>query len=80
MHFFSLLPLYKEEMELKVNRGAEALYPKLEKAGINEILNPARKNVCKKRFGFFKSAIYSRFHSSIGIMMTDFINIKKKVS
>lgn len=53
VHFFSLLPLYKEEMELKINRGAEALYPKLEKAGINEILNPTRKNVCKKTFWIF---------------------------
>jgi len=53
VHFFSLLPLYKEEMDFKLNQGAEPLFEKLEAAGIDELLRPDRKNVCKKRFGLF---------------------------
>ncbi|MDG0809296.1 suppressor of fused domain protein [Cohnella rhizosphaerae] len=52
-HFFSLLPLYKEEMDFKVNQGPEALFEKLEAAGVNELLRADCKNVCKKRFGLF---------------------------
>lgn len=53
VHFFSLLPLYKEEMDFKLNQGAETLFEKLEAAGIDELLRADRKNVCKKRFGLF---------------------------
>ncbi|MDQ0112427.1 suppressor of fused domain protein [Paenibacillus harenae] len=53
VHFFSLIPLYKEEMDLKLKSGADALFEKLEKAGVNEIINLKRKNVAKKGFLFF---------------------------
>ncbi|MFC3798813.1 suppressor of fused domain protein [Cohnella sp. GCM10012308] len=53
VHFFSLLPLYKEEMDFKLKQGPEALFEKLEAAGVNELLRADRKNVCKKRFGLF---------------------------
>lgn len=53
VHFFSLIPLYKEEMDLKLKSGADALFEKLEKAGVNEIINFKRKNVAKKGFLFF---------------------------
>jgi len=53
IHFFSLLPLYKDEMDLKLNKGAEILYEKLNKAGVNDVINLKRSNVAKKRFLFF---------------------------
>ncbi|MOA45106.1 Suppressor of fused protein (SUFU) [compost metagenome] len=53
IHFFSILPLYEEEMDFKLKHGAEPLFEKLEKEGINELLNVKRKNVCKKSFWFF---------------------------
>lgn len=53
VHFFSLIPLYKEEMDMKLKNGADALFEKLQKAGVNEIVNVTRKNVSKKGFWFF---------------------------
>ncbi|WNR44355.1 suppressor of fused domain protein [Paenibacillus roseipurpureus] len=53
VHFFSLLPLYSEEMDYKLKHGAEALFEKLDKARVTELLDPHRKNTCKKLFGLF---------------------------
>ncbi|GGG72025.1 suppressor of fused domain protein [Paenibacillus radicis (ex Gao et al. 2016)] len=53
VHFFNLLPLYNEEMNYKLKHGADALLEKLDQAGINLIVDPSRKNTCKKRFGLF---------------------------
>ncbi|RJE86698.1 suppressor of fused domain protein [Paenibacillus sp. 1011MAR3C5] len=53
VHFFSLLPIYKEEMDFKLKHGAEELFQKLDRERINEFLQIQRKNVCKKSwFGF----------------------------
>ena len=51
--FFSVVPLYQEEMQLKVDKGADALFEKLIDAGIKDLIEPNRRNVAKKRFGFF---------------------------
>jgi hypothetical protein len=51
--FFSVVPLYKEEMQLKVAQGADALFGKLIDAGIKDLVDPGRRNVAKKRFGLF---------------------------
>lgn len=53
IHFFSLIPLYSEEMDYKLKQGADALFEKLDKAGVTELLDPQRKNTCKKLFGLF---------------------------
>ncbi|MWC29640.1 suppressor of fused domain protein [Paenibacillus sp. MMS18-CY102] len=53
VHFFSLIPLYAEEMDFKLKHGADALITKLEKAGVTEYIQLNRKNVCKKLFGLF---------------------------
>ena len=53
IHFFSLIPLYKEEMNLKLRKGADELFEKFDKYGINDIVNINRKNVAKKLFGLF---------------------------
>jgi len=51
--FFGVVPLYKEEMQLKVEQGAAALFEKLIDGGVKDLIDPSRRNVAKKRFGFF---------------------------
>lgn len=51
--FYMLVPLYAEEMDLKLKKGAEHLEQKLEKAGIGSVLDPRRPNVAKRR-GWFR--------------------------
>jgi hypothetical protein len=53
INFYALLPIYKEEMEFKLKHGGEQLYDRFDQAGINELLDINRKNVCRKRFGIF---------------------------
>ncbi|WP_127532292.1 suppressor of fused domain protein [Paenibacillus kobensis] len=53
VRFYSLIPLYNEEMDYKLKEGADKLFAKLDKAGVTEIVNPKRKNTCGKRFGLF---------------------------
>lgn len=53
IHFLSLIPLYTEEMNLKLKKGADALYERLGKEGITELLDIQRKNVAKKKWGLF---------------------------
>jgi hypothetical protein len=53
IHFLAVYPVYAGEMKLKLDRGAEALFERLDQAGVNELLDPKRKNVAKKRFGLF---------------------------
>jgi hypothetical protein len=53
IEFYSMVPLYDEEMNLKLNRGSDLLLEKFDKHGINDIINPDRKNVAKKRLGIF---------------------------
>jgi hypothetical protein len=53
VHFYSIMPLYNEEMDYKLKHGADSLFDKFEQAGINEVLDAGRKNVCKKSFWFF---------------------------
>jgi hypothetical protein len=51
--FFSVVPLYEEEMQLKLNAGSEKLLDRFDQADINDIVDPQRRNVAKKRFGLF---------------------------
>jgi hypothetical protein len=53
VHFYSLMPLYNEEMDYKLKHGADSLFEKFDQLGINEVLDVARKNVCKKSFWLF---------------------------
>lgn len=53
IHFYTLIPLYSEEVNLKLKKGVEALYTKFDRFGINDILDINRKNTAKKRFGLF---------------------------
>lgn len=48
VHFWALVPLYREEMELKLKRGMDEVTDLLDRNGIDELLNTRRKNVCKR--------------------------------
>ncbi|HEY4369859.1 MAG TPA: suppressor of fused domain protein [Steroidobacteraceae bacterium] len=51
--FFSVVPIYKEELALKQSEGMKVLLEKLIDRGIRDLVDPKRKNVAVKRFGFF---------------------------
>ncbi len=42
------MPLYREEMELKLKRGADAVVERLNAEGVTEVLQVRRKNTCKR--------------------------------
>ena len=46
-------PLFEEEMHLKLRSGTDALLERFGKRGISDIVDPARPNVARKRFGLF---------------------------
>ena len=45
VRFWNLLPLYAEEMELKLREGAEALFELLDRVGAADVVDPRRPNV-----------------------------------
>jgi hypothetical protein len=51
--FFSVVPLYQEELALKEREGMKALLEKLIDRGIRDLVDPKRRNVAAKRFGLF---------------------------
>jgi hypothetical protein len=51
--FYSVVPLYKEEMQLKLRSGSDKLLQLFDSKGINDLVEPGRPNVAKKRFGLF---------------------------
>lgn len=53
VHFFCLIPVYTKEMDFKLKKGGDALIEKLEKAGVNEIVDVRRKSVNKGSFWIF---------------------------
>jgi hypothetical protein len=50
--FYYLFPLYQEEIDLKLQKGSEALEKLFHKHNVDFILDPARMNVAKKRSWF----------------------------
>lgn len=52
--FYSAVPLYKEELEMKSRDGMKPLVEKLADHGITDVIDPKRRNVAvKKLFGWF---------------------------
>lgn len=47
--FWQLMPLYREEMEFKLDRGLEKLTKRFEMEEVLPIIDPKRPNVCKRR-------------------------------
>jgi hypothetical protein len=48
IRFYSIVPIYSQEMDFKVKQGADPLIDKLGEREINELLDIKRKNVCKR--------------------------------
>jgi len=53
IHFYSVIPLYPEEVDFKLKKGADALFDKFDGAKVTELIDVNRKNVGKKLFGLF---------------------------
>ena len=54
INFYSLIPLYTEEANLKLKKGVEALFEGFEKHGVSDIIRVDRPNTAKKKwFGLF---------------------------
>jgi hypothetical protein len=55
VQFLAVVPLYKEEMELKNGKGTNALLDRLDAIRVSELLDVKRKNTCagKKFLGLF---------------------------
>jgi hypothetical protein len=51
--FYVMIPLYKEEMDLKLKKGAEEIEERMEKKDIDFIVNKKRVNLAKKK-GWFR--------------------------
>lgn len=49
IHFYSLIPLYTEEVNLKLDKGVEALYDGFDRIGLTELLDIQRPNSVKKK-------------------------------
>lgn len=48
IHFMAVLPVYQEELKLKLDRGAEALFGRFDEAGVNELVDLGRVNVARR--------------------------------
>jgi Suppressor of fused protein (SUFU) len=53
IQFFSVLPLFAEELALKDAKGTNHLFDKLLDADVRDFVDLKRRNVAKKRFGLF---------------------------
>lgn len=51
--FMTVVPLYPQEMALKLKKGSDALLDRFDAKGVGDIVDPGRVNVAKKRFGLF---------------------------
>ncbi len=47
IRFYAILPLYREEKDLKLERGVDELYDLLDEAGATELIAPRRPNLCR---------------------------------
>ncbi|HBK46777.1 MAG TPA: hypothetical protein DDZ67_10175 [Xanthomonadaceae bacterium] len=52
--FMAVVPLYPEEMALKLHRGTDALLERFSRKDVSDICEPGRANVAGKRFGLFR--------------------------
>lgn len=52
VHFHALIPLHRDEVDLKLEKGAEALFDGFDRRGVSELLDPGRPSSIKKK-GFF---------------------------
>lgn len=53
IRFLAIVPVYQEEMELKLRQGSDALIERFGRHDVSDLIDPRRTNVARKRFGFF---------------------------
>ncbi|MQX53473.1 suppressor of fused domain protein [Alcanivorax sediminis] len=53
IEFYSVVPLYDEEMNLKLRKGTDSLLDRFDKYAISDLIEIDRRNIAKKRFGIF---------------------------
>jgi len=53
VHFWQVFPLYREELDLKVKRGTDALLELFTRHRTPDVIDPKRRNVCRSRFGWW---------------------------
>lgn len=51
--FYAVVPLYKEEYDLGRRSGTDALFTRLIDGDVNDVIDPNRRNVARKRFWLF---------------------------
>jgi len=51
--FFSMIPLYPDEMDHKIAHGIKSLLPRFEKHGVTDIIDVNRRSVCRRRLGLW---------------------------
>jgi hypothetical protein len=49
--FLALIPVYREEREHALRTGVDALIDRLDSAGIRDVVDPQRPNVCRSKLG-----------------------------
>lgn len=54
IHFYGVIPIHADEMELKLKRGADELAERLADHRVTELLDPGRPSVVAPRRGFFR--------------------------
>ena len=50
VQIYAVVPLYEDEMNLKLKKGADALLKALRKKGVNEVIDPKRGSVARRLF------------------------------
>jgi Suppressor of fused protein (SUFU) len=50
---FSVIPIYREEMELKARDGMEALLARMVEHDVNDLIDPRRRNVARRLLGLW---------------------------
>lgn len=56
IHFHAIIPLYNDEMEMKLKKGVDALFDGFDECGMSELFNPERRSVVvsdKKKRSWF---------------------------
>jgi hypothetical protein len=51
IHFYSIVPLYEDEMKMKTHDGSKVLFDQFDEYGITDIIDLTRKNVARGNFG-----------------------------
>lgn len=55
INFYTLIPLYSEEVKLKMNKGVEALFEGFDKFGVNDIVQVDRPNTVREKINHAKN-------------------------